>query len=652
VSEQAIAAEATVNPSAAQAGGRRHRLPATLIGGLIVLALMLLLAVLGPVVWGSQANALGTVFRSGPAAAHLLGTDALGRDVLARTLTATRLTIWMAFLATLIAVGVGIVLGAAIVVASPRVRAVGERIIDLLVAYPPIIVALAVTAIFRPSEISVVVAIGLAFTPQFARLTNTLASSVRERDFVWVAHLLGLRGSRVLRRHILPNLAGPLLVLASVGFASAIITLSGLSFIGLGVQQPTYDWGSLLSAGLQDLNTNPIEVVGPALGILVTGLAAGLVGDGLNHYLNPRLRPSGRRLRPVTIHRAAGAPAAAPARSYPSGSAGDDLVASVRDLRVFAPDAPDAPIVRGVSLQIRQGEIVGLVGESGSGKTLTAMGIARLLPAGLLWDAAELRVNGRDINSQGRPPRHLATEVGIVFQDPSSSFNPARHIGPQITEAARVHGAMGRREAHARAIERLRESHVSSPDLRMRQYPHELSGGMRQRAMIAMALMTSPALLIADEPTTALDVTVQADVLRLLRNLNRSHAMAVLLISHDIAVVSALCDRVCVMYAGRIVEELSAEDLHAQRVCHPYTRALLAASPQLEVRDDGTGLTPLGGRPPRSGIPISGCSFADRCSLATEQCRETDPELRDLGAGRRAACLVTTGPLGEATSRA
>ncbi|MGH3277339.1 MAG: dipeptide/oligopeptide/nickel ABC transporter permease/ATP-binding protein, partial [Streptosporangiaceae bacterium] len=621
----ATAAETAVNPGEADAEaaarGRRRRLPATLICGIVVLVLVLVLAIVGPVIWGAQANNLGTVFRSGPTAAHLLGTDALGRDLLARTLSATRLTIWMAFLATLIAVGAGIVLGAAIVVAGHRIRATGERLIDLLIAYPPIIVALAVMAIFRPSETSVVIAIGLAFTPQFARLTNTLAASVSERDFVWVAQLLGLRGSRVLRRHILPNLAGPLLVLASVGFASAIITLSGLSFIGLGVQQPTYDWGALLASGLQDLNANPIEVVGPALGILITGLAAGLVGDGLNQYLDPRQRVKlGRRRRPAAIQEAVDSSFAASPGSRPVAPADADLVASVRDLRVLAPDAPGAPLVRGVSLRIRRGEIVGLVGESGSGKTLTAMGIARLLPPGLQWDAAELTVNRRDVSSHSRPPRHLATEVGIVFQDPSSSFNPARHIGPQITETARVHGAMSKQEASALAIERLRESHVSSPELRMRQYPHELSGGMRQRAMIAMALMTSPALLIADEPTTSLDVTVQADVLRLLRNLNRTRGMAVLLISHDIAVVSALCDRVCVMYAGRIVEELSAEDLHAHRVCHPYTRALLAASPRLEADAGGVSLTPLDGRPPRPGIPISGCSFASRCSLATDQC--------------------------------
>lgn len=645
----------------------RRRLPLPLAAGLVGLTLILLLAIVAPFIWQGSANALGIAFRSGPSSAHPLGTDALGRDVLDRTLVATRLTVWMAILATLIAVGAGILFGAAIVLTGPRVRALGERLIDLLVAYPPIIVALAVTAIFRPSETSVVVAIGLAFTPQFARLTNTMAASVRGRDFVGVAQLLGLRPARVLRRHILPNLAGPLLVLASVGFASAIITLSGLSFIGLGVQEPSYDWGKLLSSGLQDLSVNPIEVVGPAVGILVTGLAAGLVGDGLNQYLDPRFRvgrlfrrgrrrgtettapwpPAAARHLPGPAPEAGGSPVPAPAAAGGRRREAPDNVVSVRDLWVASADTPGTPIVRGVSLDIGRGEILGLVGESGSGKTITAMTVSRLLPPGLLWSASMLEVNRRDLSShRDKPSRHLATEMGIVFQDPSSSFNPARHIGPQITEVARVHAGLSKREAHALAVERLRESHVSSPELRMRQYPHELSGGMRQRAMIAMALMTSPALLVADEPTTALDVTVQADVLRLLRRLNASHDMAILLISHDITVVSSLCDRVCVMYAGRIVEELTADDLRANRVCHPYTRALLAASPQLDPGARRTSLTPLAGRPPRAGVPISGCAFASRCPLATDVCRTVDPKLRDVGGGR-AACHVTTGPLEE-----
>ena len=235
-------------------------------------------------------------------------------------------------------------------------------------------------------------------------------------------------------------------------------------------------------------------------------------------------------------------------------------------------------------------------------------------------------------SSQRKPPAELATELGIVFQDPSSSFNPARHLGPQITEVARVHGGLDKRQAHTQAVERVREVQVSNPELRMRRYPHELSGGMRQRSMIAMALMTSPSLLIADEPTTALDVTVQADVLRLLRRLNQAHSMAILLISHDIGVVSSLCDRVCVMYKGRIVEELSADDLRAGRVCHPYTRALPAASPKLDPAARGTSLAAIPGHPRPAGVPVVGCSFASRdCPLVTDVCRTTDPQPRDVG---------------------
>jgi peptide/nickel transport system permease protein len=327
----------------------------------------------------------------------------------------------------------------------------------------------------------------------------------------------------------------------------------------------------------------------------------------------------------------------------------DELVVSARNLWVAASSSTvEAPIVRGVSLDIARGEMVGLVGESGSGKTLTAMAIARLLSPSLVWSATALTVSGRDVRpSQEKAPREMATGMGIVFQDPSSSFNPARHIGPQLTEVSRVHGGMSKQKANALAVERLRETQVSSPELRMHQYPHELSGGMRQRAMISMALMTSPSILIADEPTTALDVTVQADVLRLLRRLNTTYGMAILLISHDISVVSSLCDRICVMYAGRIVEELSSEQLRAKRICHPYTRALLAAAPLLDLGARQSRLVPLPGRPPRAGEPISGCSFAARCPLATDICRTVDPHLRDLGGGGRIACHVSNGPLEE-----
>lgn len=610
----------------------RRRPPTMLLVGATLLLIMVLLAVFAPILWGSQADALTIDIRTNASGAHPLGTDALGRDVLLRTLVATRITLIMAACATLIAAGVGTVLGAGVVVAGRHVRGTGARVIDLLVSYPPIIIALTITAIFSPGKVSVVFAIGLGFCPQFARLTNTLASSVSSRDYVAVAKLLGTGRARLLTRHVLPNISSPMLVLTSVGFATSIVALSGLSFLGLGVQQPDYDWGSLLADGLRDLSTLPVESVGPALAILLTGLAAGLVGDGLARYGEPRQQERvGRTTRPRQVT----APPV-PTRETQTDDA-RATVAAISELQIMA---GNLPLVRGISLEIKTGEIVGLVGESGSGKSLTAMAFARLLGPGLTWTVDRLQLGDLDLSRPDVPlPTRLATELGVVFQDPSSCLNPALRVGTQLTEVLQVHKGFSRKAARAAAVERLREVRVSSPEVRMHQYPHELSGGMQQRAMIAMALLTEPRLLIADEPTTALDVTVQADVLRLLHQINQQHQTAMLLISHDINVVSALCHRVCVMYAGRIVEEITVEDLRAGRVYHPYTKALLDASPSPDADRNTNPLRPLPGRPPHGGEIGTACSFAPRCPLAMPRCFEEDPVLLPVaGAQGTAAC--------------
>jgi ABC-type dipeptide/oligopeptide/nickel transport system ATPase component/ABC-type dipeptide/oligopeptide/nickel transport system permease subunit len=550
----------------------KRRIPGPLLGGLIGMGIIILVAIIAPILWGTSADQSSGPIRGGASAAHWLGTDSQGRDVLQRTLVATRLTLIMAVIATALAVVLGGLLGTIVIIVGPRLRWVGTRAIDLFVSLPPIIVALAITAVFRPGTVSVVIAIGIAFSPQFARLTNTLASSVGQKDFVVTARLLGLRGSSVLVRHILPNIAAPVLVLTSVCLSTTIVTMSGLSFVGLGVQPPSADWGQLLASGIRSLYENPIEALGPSLAILLTGLAAGLIGDGLAQYGEPR--QGGHRAKRV-------APVAAAVDEAPVVTDGIAPVVSMKNLRVYSGHAEDSQaIVKGISLDIRPGEIVGLVGESGSGKSLTAMTVAQLTPPELRWTADRLQVAGHTLAEGTTPPTAMALDVGIVFQDPSSCFNPARRLGPQLTEAIRVHKKIGRREANAMAVQRLREAKVSQPERRLHQYPHELSGGMRQRAMIAMALLTGPSLLIADEPTTALDVTVQADVLRVLKQINIDHDMAVLLISHDITVVSAMCDRVCVMYAGEIVEEVTVEALRRGDVHHPHTKALLAASPR------------------------------------------------------------------------
>ena len=288
-----------------------------------------------------------------------------------------------------------------------------------------------------------------------------------------------------------------------------------------------------------------------------------------------------------------------------------------------------------------------MVGESGSGKSLTALAVSRLLEHPAQVSAAEVTLLGRDVLAaagRGRAAgamsdrelrRFLGTKAGLVFQDPMTSFNPVKRVGAQLAEVAAVHHGLSRRQAGARAVDRLRAVRIPRPEHRARQFPHELSGGMRQRAMIGMAVMGEPALVIADEPTTALDVTVQRQVLRLLKSIQADGDMALLFISHDITVVGQVCDRVLVMYAGKIVENLPVGQL--TDASHPYTRALLAAVPSMQTPRD-LPLAVIPGRPADPANLPAGCAFAARCAFASDRCREQDPPLVADPTGREVAC--------------
>ncbi|MGW0547571.1 dipeptide/oligopeptide/nickel ABC transporter permease/ATP-binding protein [Streptomyces altiplanensis] len=597
---------------------RRIRWNAPLVAALAGLGLIILLGIAAPLLWQEEATGLSGAARAQTSAEHWLGTDALGRDVLARTLVATRLTLMMTLAATAIAALTGILLGTGVWVSGRRVRELGLRLIDVMISYPALILALVIATALGTGPTASVLAIGLGGAPAFARLTANMAASVAQRDFVAQARLMGVPPYRVLVRHLLPNISGPLLVLLSVAFANVLVALSGLSFLGVGVQAPDYDWGALLNSGLESLYTNPAEAIGPALAITVTGVLAGFVGDGLAAALDPRggrTKAAATPLDTVTVS---------------SHRAPDDALVTVDGLAVVLPDG--TRLVDDVSLHVMPGEIVGLVGESGSGKSLTAMSVARLLPGGMSAHAAELTLDDLDLAAPEADPKRLATEIGIVFQDPSSSFNPALRMSGQLTETLRVHQGVRRAEADRRAVEALEQVRIKDPARVMKQYPHELSGGMRQRAMIAAALLPGPRLIVADEPTTALDVTVQAEVLDVLKDINHRRGTSVLFISHDIGVVGTVCHRVMVMYAGRVVEELSAADLRAGRARHPYTRALLAASPRLQ--DTGTGerapLATIPGRPPAPAARPPGCAFADRCPVVLDTvCATERPGLID-----------------------
>lgn len=300
----------------------------------------------------------------------------------------------------------------------------------------------------------------------------------------------------------------------------------------------------------------------------------------------------------------------------------------IRDLRASFP-SPDGYVeaVRGIDLTLETGDVLGIVGESGSGKSVAMMAVLQLLPPNARVSGSA-RFKGQEL--VGMPRREvrkiLGKDIGCIFQDPLSAFNPVLTIGAQIVEAIRLHDRrIGYRAALARAVELLASVSIPEPDQRASQYPHEFSGGMRQRAMIAMALANSPGLLIADEPTTALDVTVQAQILDLLRELARERGIGMVLITHDLGVVAGMARDIAVMYGGRVVETGTVDDIF-YHTCHPYTRGLIAAMPRLDQIAET--LISIEGTPPSIFARPSGCSFAPRCSISQSACGEIDPELR------------------------
>lgn len=319
---------------------------------------------------------------------------------------------------------------------------------------------------------------------------------------------------------------------------------------------------------------------------------------------------------------------------------GDDVLLDVQGLQThFYGEESVTRALGGISFQVESGETLGVVGESGCGKSVTALSILRLLPKLTAKTVGgEIRFHGRDLLklSDGEMRKIRGNRIAMIFQEPMTSLNPVYTIGRQIAEAVQIHTKASRSDAMAKSQEMLRLVRIADPERRVNNYPHEMSGGMRQRAMIAMALACSPELLIADEPTTALDVTIQAQILRLIIDLKERMGTAVMLITHDLGVVAETCQRVIVMYAGQIVEQATVLELFA-RPTHPYTQGLMRSVPDPR-RGRRRRLPEIPGIVPSLREPIMGCSFAPRCPFAIGICREKAPTMLDVGPGHAAAC--------------
>ena len=571
--------------------------------------------------------------QAGPGPGHPLGTDGLGRDMLSRVVHGARVSLGVGVGAVLL----GLLIGGPLGLLAGYRRGLADRVImtgnDILLAFPALVFALAVVAFAGPSVRNVLIVLGLLGVPAWVRLIRGVTLSFAQREFVTAARALGARGSTVMWREITPNVALPALSYAFVVMAVVVIAEGSLAFLGLSVRPPTPTWGGMINEGRSTLEAAPHIVLVPSAVMFLTVLAFNLVGDRLQELTG--YRESG--LEPAPAKRGATAPTASAAPSD-AGPDGPPPLLDVTGLRT-AFDTPRGRVraVDGVSFGLERGRTLAIVGESGSGKSVLIRSVLGLLP-----EAAErsgrVHLAGRDLTGAGPDGMRdvLGTRLATVFQDPMTALNPVRTIGTQVTEPLRVHLGMGRGQAREAAEELLASVGIPEPRRVLRGYPHQLSGGMRQRITIAMALSCDPEVLFADEPTTALDVTVQKQIMELLHRQRDERDMAMVLVSHDLTVVAEHADEVIVMYAGRIVEQGPAEDVFtAPRM--RYTEALLRAAPDLAAPGH-TRLAVIDGRPPDLAAPPSGCRFHPRCPFARERCTTEEPPLLPGGDDRSHAC--------------
>ena len=588
---------------------------------------------------------------AGPSWAHPLGTDQLGRDLLSRLLFGGIPSIGYAGVVLVVALGLGVPLGILVGYLGGSWDRFVTTIADIGLAMPVLIMTIVILSVFDGVFWLAMVLLGVLMSPPVVRNVRGAVIAIRRENFVDAARVAGLSPARIMATHILPRTIGPVLVQATLLAGVGIGFTVGLAFLGFGPQPPDPTWGGMIQDAVLVLTRSqwPMIVAGSAVALTV--LALNVLGDTLREAtVDPWAASPGRRkpsAQPVRQKRSL-RPTTAPLPQPPAEDARDTALVAVRNLDVrYAAGGADVLVVQGVTFDIGPGESVGLVGESGCGKSTVARGIARILPSAGHTSGGTVRFGSKSVlELEGKAlQKYRGGSVGYVFQDPMATLEPSMRVGSLLALVIRLHFKVSRSEAHKRALELLRRVQIKDAETIARRYPHELSGGLAQRVAIARAIACEPSLLIADEPTTALDASIRLGVLDLLRSLQLETGMALLIVSHDWDVIGHLCDRAIVMYAGQIVEEGRVADL-IEHTAHPYTRALLDCRP----RTDADRAVPLVSTPGQVAAPGSwpaGCRFADRCPIAREVCRERPIALAAVTEDQSSRCLFIEEVLAE-----
>ncbi|WP_420176146.1 dipeptide/oligopeptide/nickel ABC transporter permease/ATP-binding protein [Luteococcus sp. OSA5] len=610
-------------------GLRLRALPWSSRIALLVICLVSLLALLAPLVCRHDPFSSAMPAQA-PSAEHWFGTDAIGRDIFARVAHGARSSLVLGLCATLVALAAAAVLGSIAATAGTWVSEVLMRVLDIIMSFPGIALAAVFVAVWGSSLPVLILAIAFLYTPQLTRVIRANVLSQFGEDYVNATRVMGASTPRILIRHVARNCIAPVLVFATVLVADAIVFEASLSFINAGVRPPNPSWGNVLADGKQLLMMGGWwATFFPGLAILLTVLALNVLSEGMTDAMvSPRLRRKVKLDDAVEASSAPVVPALAAEvehatipledrlaalaaaeerrtdRFHPSSDGAAPLL-EVRDLCIRFPQAHgEVNVVDHVSFSVAPGETMGLVGESGCGKSITSMAIMGLLP-----DTAEItgQILFDDKNLlELTPKQHNALrghDIAMIYQDALSSLNPSMLIRSQMKQLTSRGGQ--------RSAEELLELVGLDPVRTLASYPHELSGGQRQRVLIAMALTRNPKLVIADEPTTALDVTVQKQVVDLLNDLREKLGFAMVFVSHDLALVSSVAHRITVMYAGQVVETGPTREILTDPR-HEYTRGLLGAVLSIE---SGTGrLHQVPGVVPSPSDFVDGDRFAPRSS--------------------------------------